>query len=85
MGRLEAGVMGLRDGDGKREARKPIKWQGWDLGQCSSLRELARTGVLRFLGWPLSQGDGASCHNWGSGTGLETKPEVRPGSGLTNV
>lgn len=32
--------MGLRGGDGKREARKPIMWQGWDSGECSSLREL---------------------------------------------
>lgn len=58
MGRLERSVMGLRDGDGKREARKPIKWQGWDLGECSCLRELARTGVLRFLGGPSPRGMG---------------------------
>ena len=61
-------------------------WQGWDLGEGSSPRELARGRVSGFQGGPSPRGDGtgvaASGHKWGPGTGPETKPEV---SGLTKV
>lgn len=66
-----SGGDGREEADGKRGGRKPTKWQGWDLGKCSSQRELGRTGgsqgsrVAPLLGeWGCHVPTGVQAQGW---------------------